>query len=159
MKIRLAGLDDIPAIRTIIIRNFDEVIAKDHSAEIVEKFKAHNSEDVLKKQLSWKRIYVAEENGVIVATGAFANLSKSNEVRYCISNLYVLPNYQKRGIGSALVTKLFEDFRRMHAPSFHVPSTRGAIGFYQKFGFTVDPEQNDTADEITWMSYKPVGDK
>lgn len=159
MEIRLAGIDDIPAIRAVIIRNFDEVIAKDHSAEIVEKFKAHNSEDALIKQLSWKRIYVAEENGAIVATGAFANLSESGEARYCISNLYVLPNCQKRGIGSALVTKLFKDFRRMRAPSFHVPSTRGAVGFYQKFGFTVDPVQNDTADEITWMTYKPVGDK
>lgn len=34
----------------------------------------------------------------------------------------------------------------------HVPSSRNAIGFYEKMGFVKNEVQNDMEDEITWMS-------
>lgn len=153
MFVRRALKPDIPQIRLIIERNFDEVISKEHSQTVVEKFKSHNTKDALCDQLNWKRVYVAELDGQVIATGAFANLSYTNKPRYCVSNLYVLPEYHKYGCGKAIMTKIFEDFIDTGAKSFHVPSTRNAIGFYQSFGFLVDEVQNDLEDEITWMNY------
>lgn len=154
MQIRLAIESDIPVIREILKRNFDEVISKDHSSEVVEKFKAHNAEETLLHQLSWKRVYVAEIDNQVVGTGAFANLTYTDKPNYCISNLYVLPEYQRKGVGCSLVKVLFNDFEKTGDFAFHVPSTRGAVAFYSKFGFTVDDIQNDIADEITWMTYR-----
>lgn len=153
MQIRLATEADIPEIREILKRNFDEVISKDHSAKVVEKFKAHNTEKALLDQLSWKRVYVAKIDNRVVGTGAFANLTYTDAPNYCISNLYVLPEFQRKGIGYTLVEVLFKDFEKTGDSSFHVPSTRGAVAFYRKFGFIVDEIQNDTDDEITWMTY------
>jgi len=154
MKIRLAVESDISVIREILKRNFDEVISKDHSSEVVEKFKAHNTEESLLHQLSWKRVYVAEIDNQVVGTGAFANLTYTDQPKYCISNLYVFPEYQRKGVGHSLVKVLFTDFDKTGDSAFHVPSTRGAIAFYRKFGFVVDEIQNDIVDEITWMTYR-----
>lgn len=153
MQIRLAVESDIPVIREILKRNFDEVILVEKTIQQKLKFKAHNTEGILLHQLLWKRVYVAEIDNQVVGTGAFANFTYTEQPNYCISNLYVLPEYQRKGVGHSLVKVLFNDFEKTGDSSFHVPSTRGAVVFYRKFGFIVDEIQNDTEDEITWMTY------
>jgi ribosomal protein S18 acetylase RimI-like enzyme len=152
MIIRPAIKDDIIYIRMILERDFDEIMSKYHSKEILDKFKAHNSYDNLVSQLSWKRIYVAEKNGQIIATGSFANFGTSDSPKHSVSNLYVLPEFQNMGIGKLLVTKLIEDAIEENALEIHVPSSRNAVGFYKKMGFESDKEQPDLLDEITWMT-------
>ena len=153
MIIRLAHKSDIPTIKRIIERNFDEIISKDHSIDVVEKYKAHNTEQSLLAQMQWKKIYVAIEDDEIIGTGAFANLTCTDKPNYCISNLYIMPEYQGKGVGHKIVEVLFIDFFATNADMFRVPSTRGAIDFYKKFGFIEDVEQPDISDEITWMTY------
>ncbi len=154
MIIRPANKEDIVYIRLLLERNFDEVMSKHHSKEILDKFKAHNTCDNLLLQLSWKRIYVAEDNGRIIATGSFANFGTEETPKYSVSNFYVLPEFHNKGIGKLLITKLVEDAVAKNAPELHVPSSRNAVGFYNKMGFETDKEQPDLSDEITWMTMR-----
>ena len=155
MEIRSACDTDIEAIKSLIDRNFDETISQYHSPEIVQKFKSHNSLESLKSQLSWKKIYVATEGEKVVGTGAFANFGTIDMPKYSISNLYVLPNLHGKKIGTKIVEVLLSEAKKANARTFHVPSTKNAIPFYQKHGFEVDTLQTDVEDEITWMT-KPL---
>jgi Acetyltransferase (GNAT) family. len=138
----------------LINRNFDEVICNFHSEQVIIKFKGHNSRDNLAKQLLWKKVYVAEDNGEIVGTGAFANFGDDAVPKYSVSNLYVLPEKHHQGIGRCIFNILKNDAMNQKAKSFHVPSTRNGVAFYKKMGFGVDEVQLDLVDEITWMTMK-----
>jgi len=152
MEIRRATKDDIENIKKIVDRNFDDIISKYHSQNIVNKYKEHNSIESLMSQLNWKKMYVMIDNGNLVGTGAFANFGTLDLAKYSISNLYVLPELHGKGIGTQLVNTLLSDAKDIKAKSFHVPSTRNAIPFYEKCGFAIDEIQIDKDDEITWMT-------
>lgn len=152
MVIRLADKNDIEGIKTLIDRNFDEIISKYHSPETVKKFKDFNSAERLKEQLQWKIIYVASDKDRIVATGAFADFGTAEKSKFSVSNLYVLPELHGRGIGSEIMKILVRHAKERDAGSFHVPSTRNAVAFYEKCGFSVDSVQPEAEDEIAWMT-------
>ena len=152
MEIRRAKVDDIEQIKKLIDINFDEVIAKYHSPHVVSKFKNHNTVESLKSQLNWKKIFVADDGGCIVGTGAFVNFGTKDLPKFSISNLYVLPNLHGKGIGTQLITVLFAAAKEIDASFFHVPSSKNAIPFYEHYGFVVDEIQLETEDEITWMT-------
>lgn len=152
MKVRKANINDIAQIKLLLDRNFDEVMSKSHSESVLEKFKSHNSIDSLSSQLEWKTVYVVEQYGEIIATGAFVNFGSADAPKYSISNLYVKPELHSTGIGRLLIDQLFNDAKDRNADTFHVPSSKNAIGFYEKMGFTVDEEQLEKDDEITWMT-------
>jgi ribosomal protein S18 acetylase RimI-like enzyme len=55
-----------------------------------------------------------------------------------ISELYILPEYQRRRIGSHLVSKLLEEAREKHIPvKLGVLKVNPARHFYEKLGFGV----------------------
>lgn len=55
-----------------------------------------------------------------------------------INELYILPEYQRRGIGSHLVSKLLEEAREKHVPvRLGVLKVNRARRFYEKLGFRV----------------------
>jgi len=118
----------------------------------MEKHKSHNSIESLQAQLGWKAVYVVEQDGDVIATGSFVNFGSAVVPKYSISNLYVKPELHSMGIGRLLFNRLFQDAKDNNAATFHVPSSMNAIGFYVKMGFTVDEEQLEYEDEITWMT-------
>ena len=153
MKIRLADKRDVVQIKILLDRNFDEVMSKYHSRAVLEKFKSHNTQESLLSQMKRNKVYVAEDaSGKVVATGAFADFGSEGKPKYCVSNFYVMPENHSQGIGRALFNELYREAETRRAVSFHVPSSRNAVGFYEKMGFAVDEDQPDAHDEITWMT-------
>jgi len=62
------------------------------------------------------------------------------------------------GLGNKLFEKLLGVAKIKGASKLHVPSSRNAIGFYEKMGFKTDAQQTDLDDEITiyvFRSYTP----
>jgi len=154
MEIRKATVNDIEQIKLLLDRNFDEVMSKFHSKSVLEKYKSNNTVESLLSQLEWKTVYVVEQYGAVIATGAFVNFGSADVPKYSISNLYVKPELHSKGIGQLLFNQLFQDAQGIKADTFHVPSSMNAIGFYEKMGFTVDEEQLEKDDEITWMTMR-----
>jgi len=152
MQLILAGKIHIPQIKNLLDRNFNEVLSKTHSPEIINKFKLELSVENLTSQLSWKKVYVMIEDGNVVGTGSFANFGTVEQPKWSVSNLYVLPEEHIKRIGSYIIKQLIQDAQQESAKTLHVPSSRNAVGFYQKIGFVVDSLQPDVADEITWMT-------
>ncbi len=153
-KLRQAVPADIAAIASIIAMNFDTAMPE-HSPAVREICKKKSSEENLLEQLSWKLVFIIEDNHAqICATGGLADFGSPQEHFYSISNLFVRPDMHGQGLGDVLIRHLIYLAERNHAAKLHVPSSRTALKFYQKYGFEVDAEQpaEDLALEVTWMS-------
>ena len=152
--VREIVVQDVEFVSSLMARNFDEVMSQYHSKHIIGKFKNYNTPEKVKNQILWKDIFVVEDDGEIVATGALANFGDALNPKYSVSNFFVKPELHNRGIGRFLFKKIFETTKEKKASILHVPSSRNSIGFYKKIGFVQDEIQNDFNDEITWMTMK-----
>jgi N-acetylglutamate synthase-like GNAT family acetyltransferase len=146
--------EDAESVAHLIAKAFDEVIIKYHSPLIVEKFKGQNTPEHLVQQMQWKEVYVVEEDGEIIATGALANFGNKDFPKFSLSNFYVKPELHRHGVGRELFAELYRRAIELGVEELHVPSTRNGVRFYERMGFSVDTAQDDLEDEITWMSMK-----
>ncbi|AJA47258.1 N-acetylglutamate synthase [Clostridium pasteurianum DSM 525 = ATCC 6013] len=143
---------DINKVIDIINRNYDEVMIGVHSKDVLDRFKKHNTFEDWEKQMKWKQIFVVEDNGKVIATGALANFGDNTYPKYYISNFFVKPENQNKGVGEILFKYILKLVRDSKVKFLHVPSSRNGIEFYKKMGFIEDSIQNDKLDEITWMT-------
>ena len=91
----------------------------------------------LDKCLEKMTFYVHRHKKQIVAVAA---LSVEDDVSGRIRWVYVLPEYQKKGIGTALVLHLEKMAREMELGKVRIVTDNGAewaISFYQKLGYAL----------------------
>lgn len=152
MTIRPIREEDVPTVVDMMHLNWDRVMSAYHSASVVARFRDEVTPNWLRWQMAWKQVFVVEEGGEIIATGALADLGTPDSPKISVSQFFVRPASHGRGIGRQLLQHLVQAARRQGNTRLHVPSSRNAVPFYRASGFTVDAEQPDVADEITWMS-------
>ena len=122
--------DDVEGLVQLIRRNFDEVIAKYHSAAAIAKFSGNASREKIAAWMEAKEIYVVEANGEVVAIGALACFPVADGERHYISQFFVRADLHRQGIGSTLLSQLIQVARRRGIRQLHVPNSRNAISFY-----------------------------
>lgn len=106
--IRNIAESDLKKVVEIALRNFNEVVSKVHSKDILEKFRQDQTEESYKRQMLWKEIFVAEIDGKVAGTGALANFGKPDLPKFSVSNCYVLPELHNHGIGREKLNKIIE---------------------------------------------------
>jgi N-acetylglutamate synthase-like GNAT family acetyltransferase len=80
-----------------------------------------------------KKVYVCVFDGKIVGTGTL----KFNEIMAC----FILPEYQKKGIGKALASFLEDEAKRDGFSKVWLVSALSAQGFYKKLGYSFVSEK------------------
>jgi GNAT superfamily N-acetyltransferase len=78
------------------------------------------------------RTYVADENGSITGFATWAGTGGIIE----LEDLFVDPDYRRRGIAAALVTRIAEELRTRGAQRLEVTANPHALQFYRAVGFT-----------------------
>ncbi len=159
MLIRRMEESDVEAVVALSLANYDGIMAQHHTAGILADFRADVTPESFRETMGWKQVFVAEEAGEVVATGALADYGTSEEPKYTVSQFYVRPDRHAQGIGRRLLSHLRLAALRRGASALHVPSSRNAIGFYRHEGFSVDAVQPDAAVEITWMTAPLVAEQ
>lgn len=86
---------------------------------------------------------VAKDNGKIIGMGRLVG----DGVMYCyIQDVRVLPQYQNKGIGKAIVSKLIDYARQNGISSTSISiglmSAKGKESFYEELGFIKQPSNN-----------------
>ena len=99
---------------------------RERSVELVEKALENNLYDV-----------VAVANGEVIVMG---RLVGDGVMYWYLQEIVVLPEYQGKGIGTAIVNKLM-DYIKEHTEkgeftSVSLTAAEGKEGFYEKFGFS-----------------------
>jgi ribosomal protein S18 acetylase RimI-like enzyme len=78
------------------------------------------------------RTHVAEEDGSVVGFATWAEIAGTTE----LEDLFVDPDYRRRGIAMALVNRIAEILRARGAERLEVTANPHAMGFYRAAGFT-----------------------
>ena len=78
------------------------------------------------------RTHVAEEDGTVVGFATWAEAAGTVE----LEDLFVDPDYMRRGIAAALVNRIAEVLRARGAERLEVTANPHALGFYRAAGFT-----------------------
>ena len=145
---------DVDAVVALAHANIDGVLAGYHSAAVMARFRDEITAESFREWMTWKQVFVAEDQGQVVATGSLADFGTAGEPKQTVSQFYVRPDLHRRGIGSHLLAHLVRLARATGADALHVPSSRHAVPFYQHAGFVADALQPDEASEMTWMTLR-----
>jgi ribosomal protein S18 acetylase RimI-like enzyme len=78
------------------------------------------------------RTYVAEQDGTVVGFATWAEADGTIE----LEDLFVDPDYRRRGIAAALVRRIAEVLRARGAERLEVTANPHAMEFYRSAGFT-----------------------
>ena len=128
MRIRKFQDKDAKEVCNLIKRNDLEVASKFYPKEVIDNWlhQGMTPEIILKK--SRERIcFIAEEDKKVIG---YISLLE-NEIKKC----FVLPEFQKKGIGRKLIDEIEKTARLHHLNKLIVQSNFYAESFYNKSGF------------------------
>ena len=126
LVIRAETLADIERIREVTVAAFASLAISQHTEHFIL--------DALRAARMLTISLVAEQDGTVVGHIAFSpvTLSDGTPGWYGLGPVSVLPDRQRRGIGSALIR---EGLSRLRATSARGCCLVGHPGYYQRFGF------------------------
>lgn len=134
--IRPAASPDIPAVRALLEETwhttYDHLLGRDKVTDITRRWHA---EEVLAAEIgrAGQVFLVAVTDGQITGT---ASATRDATGAVDLKRLYILPGYQNRGIGHALLGETLAAFPDASAVHLEVePNNAPAIAFYARAGF------------------------
>ena len=134
MQIRRVGITDAPAISALIIKTMRISNTRDYSREDMEALILHQQPADILKKASWTHFYVAEEDGCIIGCGAIGpSEDMKDECR--LFSIFVLPEWQGRGVGRAIVEALELDEFALRATRIEISASITGLEFYRKLGY------------------------
>jgi ribosomal protein S18 acetylase RimI-like enzyme len=154
---------DAAEVSALVSRSYDRVLVHYHSPEMLDRFREHETPESLIAQLGRKKLFVAEGGERLAAVGGLGWMDspylsrKMQEEAYDagadrrITNLFVAVDLIGHGIGRHLLDHLVELARSEGTRRLHVASTRNAVSFYERAGFSIDPDPPSDIPEITWL--------
>ncbi|MFD1364069.1 GNAT family N-acetyltransferase [Actinoplanes sichuanensis] len=150
MRIREAGPDDVEAIISVGQRTWPTTYRFAGPEYIAEGLETWWSPEAIRRSLENTTVLVAEQDGAVVGSG---NIDLRGEAAI-IWKLYVVPEAQGTGIGSALITELcgYADGRPVRLE--YTDGNTPAAGFYAAHGFVeIRREANERPGwpEAVWV--------
>ncbi len=133
--IRRFQKSDAQEVSALIIRTLRTTNSKDYSQEYIEKdVKAFSPEGVIVRA-GWTHFYVVCYGDTIVGCGAIGPYW-DKEDESSLFNIFVLPEYQGKGIGRKIIETLEQDPYFLRAKRIEIPASITACEFYKKLGYT-----------------------
>ena len=135
MNIRKIKPEDAEEVSALIIKTLREVSIKDYSSEYVENIVLKSQPNNVLKRASWTHFYVVCDGDRIAGCGAIGPYwDKVDESS--LFTVFVLPEYQGRGIGRMIIQTLEKDEFFLRAKRIEIPASVTAVQFYIKMGYT-----------------------
>ncbi|AUX75957.1 GNAT family N-acetyltransferase [Sinorhizobium fredii] len=137
--VRTASERDLEKVRALLVETwhatYDSLYGVDKVNELTAKW---HSLDALRARLRHKNgEFVVADNGKEIAGMGFAAMSETLAKTAILHQLYVLPKYQRQGIGGDMFAELetcFPDAERMRLEV--EPENLKALAFYRAHGFS-----------------------
>ena len=147
ISIRQASLEDIPEIRglaDIVFRQtYRDILSADQMEYMMDWM---YSPDSLEKQINppEKVFLLAECDGALCGYASYEleGFLGDEKKQFHLQKLYVLPDYQGRGIGCTLLHQVLDFLSEMSPEGYRVElnvnRSNPAVGFYEHVGFHRD---------------------
>lgn len=108
--------------------------SKDHSAEFIEESIKNHSPSLVALRADESHFYVVLDGRKIIGCGGITGYWGSETESYIVS-VFVLPEYQGRGIGRKIIETLEADSYFHRAWRTEIGSSLTAVNFYLKMGY------------------------
>ena len=132
---------------TMVIRRFKEEQAKevsdlirttirisntkDYPLELMEQLIESETPEHVIERASWTHFYVAQDEGRIVGCGAIGPYW-GKEDESSLFTIFVLPEYQGKGVGRSIIETLETDIFFLRARRIEIPASITGVPFYLK---------------------------
>ncbi len=138
---------DADEVSKLIIKTLRTSNAKDYSSEYIEdNVKKFTPEGVIQRA-EWTHFYVVCNGNMMIGCGAIGPYW-GKEDESSLFTIFVLPEYQRKGIGRKIIETLERDDYFLRAKRIEIPASITACPFYIKMGYSykngvdlVDEEQ------------------
>ena len=145
MDIRSYKETDTGDISRLYFNTIHRINARDYSPEQIRAWAPGiHPESFWKDRFKNRSVIVAEDHAGIVG---FTEMEKSGH----IDCFYVHHLFQGRGIGRAMMNRVFEDFQRWNIHRAFAEVSITARGFFERMGFSV---KNENEVEYNGVSLK-----
>ena len=147
-EIRLATAADIPPALDLAWRMFVKYDAPDYGVEHTERMR-----EAIEDRLKDLSIYNQRLLVVALADGKVVGMIETYGTER-ISLLFVDSEYQRKGIATALMSKIASELKMRGYDKIVLNSSPHGLWFYKRFGFTVvEEEKNPDTPWKTPMQY------
>ena len=153
MEIRLFKLEDAIETAQVIAETLRTSNSKDYSAEYIEDTIASLSAEVLIERAKSGHMYVVCDKARIVGCGAIAGYWGSTTESILLT-IFVLPEYQGKGIGKQIINTLEHDEFFLRAKRIEIPASITAAQFYRKMGYDYKNGIKELDDEQVYRLEK-----
>ena len=136
---------DSAEVSALITKTLRITNRKDYSPEYIQKDVAQFTPEKVIERASWTHFYVFCDGEIIVGCGAIGPYWGS-ETESSLFNIFVLPEYQGKGVGRKIIETLETDEYALRAKRIEIPASITACGFYRKLGYAYK-NGVDTPDE------------
>lgn len=134
MTIRRFEQGDAAETAEVIAETLRVSNSKDYPPEYIDANIASHSADVLIERAKEGHMYVVCDGSKLIGCGAIAGYWGS-VTESILLTIFVLPEYQGRGVGRQLIQRLEQDEYFLRAKRIEIPASITAVGFYQKMGY------------------------
>jgi len=164
MTIRPWTTQDIPAIQNVLLTTWRSTYGSFIPLEDIDwYFTANYDANAFEKLLAASDVdgFVAEESGQIV--GFARTLFDEGKGRFYVSSMYVLPEFQGRGIGHGLLKAAEKCALKRGADRIWLgvmSQNRPALEWYRRIGFTFVEDEPFTMGKTTvrhLIGYRVIG--
>lgn len=118
----------------MIIRTLKTTNSKDYSKEAINALEKVMQPSNISERAGWTHFYVVEDNDTIIGCGAIGPYWGS-ETESSLFTIFVLPEYQGKGIGRKIIETLERDEYFLRAKRVEVPASITTVNFYRKLGY------------------------
>lgn len=142
MKIRLFKQEDAIEVAQLVAETLKASNSKDYSPEYIDDNISSHSAKVLIERAQTSHMYVVCDQARIVGCGAITGYWGSTTESILLT-IFVLPEYQGKGIGRQIIYTLEHDEYFLRAKRIEIPASITAVEFYRKMGYDY---KNGTAE-------------
>lgn len=145
--VRRFQMGDAEEVSALITKTLRTTNIRDYSKDYIENDIKKLSPTHLIERAQWTHFYVVCDRNTIIGCGAIGPYW-GKEDESSLFTIFVLPEYQGKGVGRKIIETLEQDEFFLRAKRIEIPASITACGFYKKMGYhykdgidSVDDEQ------------------
>ncbi len=134
MNIRPFEQTDAVAVSELIRNTIRISNVKDYPIELMERLIESQTPQHVIERASWTHFYVVQQQKKIIGCGAIGPYW-GKEDESSLFTIFVLPEYQGKGIGRTIIDTLENDIYFLRARRIEIPASITGVPFYLKMGY------------------------
>ena len=134
MEIRRFKQEEAKEVSDLIRETIRISNTKDYPLQLMELLIESETPEHVLERASWTHFYVAVDDGKIIGCGAIGPFW-GKEDESSLFTIFVLPGYQGKGVGRAIINTLEKDEFFLRAKRIEIPASITGVPFYLKMGY------------------------